>query len=99
MNENVYPRKKKHLNPFYGILEKSANHNARTLRTSFIGKLGDAVNVFVGANNHLGLFDYLLVVPFLVEKADEWLEKQEIGLFYNKQYNFFQILEQLFLGY
>src|SRR6185312_7695920 len=98
MNERIYEKSIKHLNPFRDLFEKGANKNARTLRSSFWGKFTDSMKVYLGTKDHFGLFDYLLVVPFLVEKADVWLEKREEGRFYNKQYSVLSNLGATLLG-
>ncbi len=66
--------------PFADIFETKTHPHARTLRTSFSQKLTDAFDIIAGEllaeTNHVGLFDYFtLFVPYLLIRANEWLEK------------------------
>ena len=81
MHERTHPEKKR-WNPFYDLFEKNAKPNARTLRTNFYGKLRDTLNVFGGTPEHFGLFDYLLILPLITQKVNEWINKKAIGDFY-----------------
>src|ERR1700761_797222 len=81
MHESRYLEKKS-LNPFYDLFEKNAKLNARTLRTHFFGKIRDTLNVFGGTPEHVGLFDYLLVLPLIIQKVEEWLNKESVNDFF-----------------